>query len=478
MKHDDERLAEFTRRRFLRRAMAAGAGALSLGAIPGPLMDLGWAANKAAATSSPKVKDRYYIFCYFSGGWDTLLSLDPRDPVKFSKGKVAVTHIDPAYEQLNNPPNGGKPVKVKGAGGKIAEFGPYIGDLEKHFDKFSVVRGLSMDTLTHEVGRRRFLTGKPPSGLLARGSSGATWLAGLLGETEIIPNLAVRVESYNTSQPNFATGLKVNNVPDLLRSLKVDKAALSPKLEQLVNLTVAQSAGCGQAKASKMWQGAETSRQKARAMVNGGLDDLFAFQAKTPAMTALRNHYGIKAYGSAALQTPQAQAAMAVTAITAGISRVCSVQFPVLDAHFDDWATTHGPQQQAGFNTIARMLEDLQKRSYPGGGTWLDHTTIVAFSEFSRTPMINQRGGRDHSLTNACLVAGAGIKGGQVIGASADIALAPTKTNVSTGESDNSNGEIIKPEHIYRTLLHDIGITSDVADMRVPPITALLSKST
>ena len=43
--------------------------------------------------------------------------------------------------------------------------------------KICVVRGMSMETLTHEAGRRRFITGKPPSGLLARGSSGATWLA-------------------------------------------------------------------------------------------------------------------------------------------------------------------------------------------------------------------------------------------------------------------------------------------------------------
>ncbi len=55
--------------------------------------------------------------------------------------------------------------------------------------------------------------------------------------------------------------------------------------------------------------------------------------------------------------------------------------------------------------------------------------------------------------------------------------MAPTKTNLTTGESDDVAGEIIKPEHIYRTLLHDIGVTADVTDMRVPAITALLTKS-
>ncbi len=467
----------FSRRDFLQRSALVGAGAAALTAAPGPFEQLAWAAGKEAG-SSPAAKDRYYIFCYFAGGWDTLLALDPRDPVKFHAGNLSVTHIEPGYEKLDDAPNGGKPTLVKNAAGKSELFGCYIGDLAKHYDKVAVVRGMSMDTLTHEVGRRRFLTGKPPSGLLARGSSGATWLASMLGKSDIIPNLAVRVESYNVDQPNFATGLKVGSVPDLLRSLKADASAMPSSVEQLINLTLAQSATCPQAKASKAWQGAEVSRQKARGMVGGGLDQTFNFQAKTPAMAKLRAHYGIGAYGSAALAKSEAQAAMAVTAITSGISRVCSIQFPLLDAHFDDWATTHGPQQQAGFNTVARMIEDLQSRPYPGGGTWLDHTTIVGFSEFSRTSLLNQRGGRDHALTNACFVAGAGIKGGQVIGASGDVALAPTKTNLQTGESDNSNGEVIKPEHIYRTLLHDLGVTKDVADMRVPPILAMLKKTT
>jgi len=43
-----------------------------------------------------------------------------------------------------------------------------------------------------------------------------------------------------------------------------------------------------------------------------------------------------------------------------------------------------------------------------GGDTWLDHTTLFAFSEFARTPMFNQFGGRDHHLTSSCLLAGAG----------------------------------------------------------------------
>lgn len=477
MRRTDPNLQGPTRRGFLGSVLRVGAGAAALSTLDlsDPLGRLAWAAE-ASGSKTPTVTDRNYIFVYFAGGWDILLGLDPRDPAVFHDGKLATTQIQPGYELLDDPPGGGKLVQAKDKAGKPVVFGPYIGDFAKHLDKIAVVRGMSMDTLTHEVGRRRFLTGKPPSGLLARGSSGGTWLAGMLGEQATIPQISVRVEAYNVDQANFATALKVGNVPDLLRALEPGGKPLDPKVAALIDATLADAAACGTAKASPVWQASEASRKKAAQMVGSGLGALFEFQAKTPAMAALREHYGIAATGAAAMASVEAQAALAVTAITHGISRVVSIQVPLTDAHFDTWATDHGPEQQRGFNVVARMIEDLSARMHPAGGTWLDRTTIVGFSEFSRTPLINARGGRDHALTNACFLAGGNIAGGQIIGRSADVALAPTRTNLLTGQTDDTKGEVIKPEHIYRTLYHDLGVTADVADLRVPPLLALLAK--
>ena len=33
-----------------------------------------------ASNSTPTVTDQYFVFVYFSGGWDTILCLDPKDP--------------------------------------------------------------------------------------------------------------------------------------------------------------------------------------------------------------------------------------------------------------------------------------------------------------------------------------------------------------------------------------------------------------
>jgi hypothetical protein len=332
--------------------------------------------------------------------------------------------------------------------------------------------------LTHEAGRRRFITGKPPTGLLARGSSAATWFASQFGEGEAIPNLSVRVESYNVDLPNYATGLKVASVPDLVRSLKKSDPMLEPKLDNQLDALLTQFSQCSAAQKSKVWKAAESSRQKARQMVSNGFESLFDFQAKTDAMAKVRDHYGIGQYGAAALQSSEAQAAMAATALTAGITRVVSIQAAAgLDTHFDEWERDQGPTQERGFNAIARLMEDLESREYYNtGSTWMDHTTIVGFSEFSRTALVNDRGGRDHSLTNACFVAGAGIKGNQFVGASSDVGMAPLPTNLDTGIA-GPDGEIVYPEHIIRALFHSVGVSEDIADLRVDPLKAILKSA-
>lgn len=69
---------------------------------------------------------------------------------------------------------------------------------------------------------------------------------------------------------------------------------------------------------------------------------------------------------------------------------------------------------------LAALLTDLAERGL------LDTTLVVAVGEFGRTPQINAGAGRDHwSGVFTALFAGAGVQGGQVIGASDDQAAYP-----------------------------------------------------
>ena len=461
---------ESTRRDFLQMCLGAAGGLAAFSAV-GPLARL--------AHADPVIpRDRHYILVYFGGGWDVLLGLDPRDPAKFTNGNLNATRIQPGYDLLRtNPVTSTRfPYSVAQSGplrrhASGVVFGPHIGDLFQYADKVCVVRGLSMDTLTHDSGRRRFLTGKPPSGVQARGSSATSWLASRLGAEDPIPNLSVRVESFNVELPDYSSAVMVDSVPDLVTALRPGQPQLGADLDRQLDAFLNASASCPGARRSATWRTAESSRVRARNLTAAGYDTRFDFLANTPEMVKLRGQYGI----TFDLTAPEAQAAMAGRAIMTGVSRVAAYVANVesLDTHYQTWATNQGAVQERGFNTVARLIEDLQATEYKGtGSSWLDHTTIIGFSEFSRTALLNDSAGRDHSLTNCCFLAGAGVKGGTAVGASSDVAMTPQPIHLGTGALD-PGGEIPRPEHVWQALFGELGITSE-PDLRVEPLRAIL----
>jgi hypothetical protein len=80
-------------------------------------------------------------------------------------------------------------------------------------------------------------------------------------------------------------------------------------------------------------------------------------------------------------------------------------------------------------NAYSSLLEDLQQRGL------LQNTLVLAMGEFGRTPKINPAGGRDHwPQCWSIVMAGGGIKGGQVVGASDEIGAAPQDHPVNPAE--------------------------------------------
>lgn len=71
------------------------------------------------------------------------------------------------------------------------------------------------------------------------------------------------------------------------------------------------------------------------------------------------------------------------------------------------------PKRLAGVDQgVTALINDLEERGL------LDRTLVVMLGEFGRTPIINKDGGRDHwPYAMSVMMAGAGIPGGQVIGA-------------------------------------------------------------
>ncbi len=96
---------------------------------------------------------------------------------------------------------------------------------------------------------------------------------------------------------------------------------------------------------------------------------------------------------------------------------------------------------------FAALVQDLRERGM------LDRTLVVWMGEFGRTPRINPRGGRDHypKAFNAAL-AGGGVKGGQVIGATS-----------ASGE-DVKDRPIGVPDFL-RTVCHSLRIDANKENM-------------
>lgn len=80
--------------------------------------------------------------------------------------------------------------------------------------------------------------------------------------------------------------------------------------------------------------------------------------------------------------------------------------------------TEHLKRQTDFWNEVAIVFDYFKKIPF-GSGSLFDATTFMVSTEFSRTPALNAANGKDHNpFTNSCLIAGRGVNGGQVIGAS------------------------------------------------------------
>ena len=89
---------------------------------------------------------------------------------------------------------------------------------------------------------------------------------------------------------------------------------------------------------------------------------------------------------------------------------------------------------------IAALLQDLSSQGM------LDETMVVLTTEFGRTPRINGRGGRDHfPKAFSIMMAGGGVKGGQVIGKTDEVA-----SNIQT--------EAYEPKDLHTTIAYALGL--------------------
>ncbi|HWB09427.1 MAG TPA: DUF1501 domain-containing protein [Pirellulales bacterium] len=133
---------------------------------------------------------------------------------------------------------------------------------------------------------------------------------------------------------------------------------------------------------------------------------------------ALREAYGKGSFGQGCL--------MARRLVERGV-RFVEVSLDGWDTHANNFERVKELSHQLDWG-FATLLTDLKQRGL------LESTLVVCQGEFGRTPRINGQAGRDHWPASwAAVLAGAGIRGGQVVGATSEdgirVESKPTRTS-------------------------------------------------
>jgi hypothetical protein len=159
---------------------------------------------------------------------------------------------------------------------------------------------------------------------------------------------------------------------------------------------------------------------------------------------AVRDQYGRHHFGQTCL--------LARRLVQAGVSLVQVNWYrgpdepadnPCWDSHVKESERLKTVLAPTADQAFAALLEDLHQRGM------LDETLVLCISEFGRTPRFNPRGGRDHwGHVFSVALAGGGIRGGQVYGASDRHGAQPRDGKVS-------------PQDLTATALHCLGFRPD-----------------
>ncbi len=166
----------------------------------------------------------------------------------------------------------------------------------------------------------------------------------------------------------------------------------------------------------------------------GGSCPAFSLDGEPP---TVRDRYGRHRFGQALLLARRlAETGVPMIAIHFNEMTICDGW----DTHARNFQALQGELLPMLDQSLSALLDDLDQRGQ------LDETLVVCLGEFGRTPKINKDAGRDHwGSCQSVMLAGGGIRGGQVYGSSDRIGAYPALDPVD-------------PVDIHATLYHCMGL--------------------
>ena len=329
------------------------------------------------------------------------------------------SHLD-SFDPKPNAPDeirgSFKAINTNVPGIQVSEHLPKLANV---MDKFAILRGVSHTLAAHRLGQQYVNTGSKPIPALEYPSFGSVVAKERPGVAEIptqvaIPRssqgpgfLGIRYAAMETnSTPSFGKPFSVRGI-SLPSGIGIEEVRRRQSLLEKLDRRFAKLE-----QNSQLLDGLDRFGQQAYSMITSSSARKAFDISQEP--TSFSQQFGESDFGQSCL--------LALRLVESGV-RMVSVQLGGWDTHQDNFTrlkTNNLPKLDEG---LSGLLIGLEQRGL------LESTAVYVTGEFGRTPKINSRsaeGGRDHyPRCMFMLMAGGGVRGGQVIGESDDTAAGP-----------------------------------------------------
>jgi hypothetical protein len=376
-------------------------GALAGGLMSGSGLSLSSFLRQAAAGTVRKATAQSAIYIRLGGG--------PTHMDTFDLKPKAKEELRGEFKQI--------PTNVPGI--EICEHLPL---LAKCADKYTILRGVSHTLAAHDLGTKYMNTGNRPLPSLEFPGFGAVVskelstvddlppFVGIPSTPQVGGYLGIQYGAFNTNEsPKLGQPFNVRGI-----SLQGDLTVADVDRRQKLLATV-DTAFRGYEQKINLLTGLDEFSERAFSMISSK-------RAREAFDISKEPHEVAERFGSGEL----GQSCLLATRLVASGVRFATVNSSKWDMHQDIFSNCKERALPELDRALSALFTTLSERGL------LDSTIVFVSGEFGRTPKINTRGGRDHwPRAMFVLMAGGGVAGGRVMGASDDDGMGPADTAIT-----------------------------------------------
>ena len=433
----------FTRREMLQRA-GLGVGSLALSLL---LAEEGrLRADDADGTLDPKAlagKAKSVIFLFMGGGPSHVDTWDPKPELQKLDRKDVPDSIAKNVPRIARSPLRGlfaSPYKFKKHGASGIEVSELFPEIAQRVDDLCVLRSCRHTSPIHAPAEYLALTGTP---IGDRPSLGSWVYYGLGSENQSMPGFMVLMSGEDSTRtPGWSAGFlpaKYQGTivkPDGIPNVAMPAGSTTENRQAQLDLMSALNQRHLERHGGNSELEARIKSYEMAFRMQSAAPEVFELARETEETKKL---YGIDVKDSAEFGT---HCLLARRMVERGV-RFVQLRSGGWDAH-GDLKKNHDAQCKKVDKPIAGLLADLKRRGL------LESTLVVWGGEFGRTPTAENPGspspGRDHMPSGYTMwLAGGGVKGGQVIGATDPVGYVAVE-------------KPIHPNDLHATILHAFGI--------------------